>query len=211
MTGSSTSRAEFLHSDSPFANLPFASAPGRGVVASARNEPAIARMGARKGRLPLLVERMRELYGIELPQGPRRVAANGLAFVGVGVETWLAVRDGRPESDRSLNEFAASLRQALDESATVSEQNGAYAVLRLTGTRVRDTFAKFAPLDLHPRVFIPGSAASTLASHIPMTLWRLEDGQDGLPVFEIAVPRSYAGSFWHVVTTSAAEFGFVLE
>jgi sarcosine oxidase gamma subunit len=32
-----------------------------------------------------------------------------------------------------------------------------------------------------------------------------------LPVFEIAAPRSYAGSFWHVVVESAAEFGLARE
>jgi len=28
---------------------------------------------------------------------------------------------------------------------------------------------------------------------------------------KLAAPRSYAGSFWHVVAQSAAEFGFVRE
>jgi sarcosine oxidase gamma subunit len=50
--------------------------------------------------------------------------------------------------------------------------------------------------------------ASTLASHVGATLWRLEDIDD-LPVFEIAVFRSLAGSFWQTLTASAAEFGFV--
>jgi sarcosine oxidase subunit gamma len=121
----------------------------------------------------------------------------------VGVEAWLAVEDSGFASQR----FAASLRDAIDDLATVSDQIGSYAVLRLTGPRVRDALAKFIPLDLHARVFDPGSAASTIASHIPVTLWRLADASDGLPIFELAAPRSYAGSFWHVVMESAAQFG----
>jgi methylglutamate dehydrogenase subunit D len=87
---------------------------------------------------------------------------------------------------------------------TVSDQIGSYVVLRLTGPGVTDVLAKFVALDLHPRVFVPGSAASTIASHIPLTLWRLEDSPDGLPVFELIVPRSYAESFRYTLTESGA-------
>jgi heterotetrameric sarcosine oxidase gamma subunit len=221
-----------LQSHSPFADLPLTSAPGRGVVATDRDGLAIARVAARKGRLEALTSRVRERFGVELPREPRRVEANGLAFVGVGVETWLAegglastgtaLATGAPlaaatgtslvaAANTDLNRFTASLRQVIDDLATVSDQIGSYAVLRLTGPRVRDALAKFVPLDLHTRVFDPGSAASTIASHVPVTLWRLADGSDGSPVFELAAPRSYAGSFWHVVMESSAEFGFVRE
>jgi heterotetrameric sarcosine oxidase gamma subunit len=209
-----------LQSHSPFADLPLTSAPGRGVVASDRDLLAIARVAARKGQLAALTSRVRERFGVELPQGPQRVEANGLAFVGVGVETWLAVAEGGFASpgaapsaapDKALNGFAASVRQVIDDLATVSDQLGSYVVLRLTGPRVRDALAKFVPLDMHPHVFDPGSAATTIASHIPVTLWRLADDSDGSAVFEIAAPRSYAGSFWHVVMESSAEFGFVRE
>jgi methylglutamate dehydrogenase subunit D len=209
MSGSLTSRTEFaqlgapLQSHSPFASLPLSSAPGRGVVATDRDGLAITRIVARKGQLAALTSRLRERFGIELPQGPRRVGTNELALVGVGVESWLAVAEAGFTS--------ASLRESVDDLAAASDQTGGYAVLRLTGPRVRDALAKFVPLDLHTRVFDPGSAASTAASHIPVTLWRLADGSGGLAVFEIAVPRSYAGSFWHVVTESSAEFGFVRD
>jgi heterotetrameric sarcosine oxidase gamma subunit len=195
-----------LQSHSPFANLPLNSAPGRGVLATDRDGLAIARIAARKGRLAALTARVSERFGVELPHGPRRVEASGVAFVGLGVETWLAL------SEVGLaNTFAASLRDMMDDVAVVSDQIGSYAVLRLTGPRVRDALAKFVPLDLHARAFDPGSAASTIAAHVPVTLWRLQDRSDGSAVFELAVPRSYAGSFWHVVVESAAEFGLVRE
>jgi sarcosine oxidase subunit gamma len=216
MSGSSNSRA--LESHPPFANLPFTSAPGGGVIAADRSEIAIARVAARKGWSSALAQRARERFGIELPQGPRRVAANGLAVVGGGVESWLALSETGFSSEAGFdsvarfnaNGFAGSLRQAIDDVATVSDQIGSYVILRLTGPRVRDALAKFVPLDLHERGFDRGSAAATMGSHIPLTLWRLDDGAGGAPVFEVAAPRSYAESFWHVVTQSSAEFGFVL-
>src|SRR4030088_1484884 len=155
MSGSSNSRA--LHSQPPFANLPAPCAPGRGVIAADRDGLAIARVAARKGRSVALAQRVRERFGIEFPQGPRRVEANGLAFVGVGVETWLAVSEATSGADG----FAASMRQVVDDVATVSDQIGSYAILRLTGPRVRDALANFVPLYLHARVFDPGCAAAT--------------------------------------------------
>jgi methylglutamate dehydrogenase subunit D len=214
MSGSHTSRSESvqlgapLQSRPPFANLPLTSAAGRGVVATDRDALAIARIAARKGQLAALTSRVRERFGADLAHGPRRVEVNGVAFIGVGVETWLAVAE---RSFDAADRFAASLREALDDLAAISDQTGSYAVLRLTGPRLRDTLAKFVPLDLHTRVFDPGAAASTVASHVPVTLWRLPDDSAGLPVFEIAAPRSYARSFWHVVVESAAEFGLVRE
>jgi sarcosine oxidase subunit gamma len=70
--------------------------------------------------------------------------------------------------------------------------------------------AKILPIDLDERAFEPGKVASTAASHVGTTLWRLEDAADGSPVFEIVMFRSFAGSFWHSLAASAAEFGLVV-
>jgi sarcosine oxidase subunit gamma len=176
-----------------------------GVVAASRDTLAIARLAARKGRAADLTSTVRGQFGIELPNDPQRVRANELAFIGVGVATWLAVSECELANDE-LDGFAASLRNIVDESATVSDQIGACSVLRLTGRHVTAVLAKFVALDLHPRIVGPGSAASTLGSHIPLTLWRLEDSSAGLAVFELAVPRSYTTDFRHLLSASAAVF-----
>jgi sarcosine oxidase subunit gamma len=177
-----------------------------GLVATSRETLAIARIGARKGRAAALTNTVRERLGIELPNGPRRIQANELAFIGVGVGAWLALSECEL-ADSKLDGFAASLRSIVDASATVSDQIGSYSVLRLTGRHVAAVLAKFVALDLHPRVFVPGSAASTLGSHIPLTLWRLADSGAGLFAFELAVPRSYTTDFRHLLCESAAEYG----
>jgi len=159
-----------------------------------RDTLAIARIAARKGRAADLARAVRERFGIDLPDGPRRVESTGLAFIGIGVDTWLATRDDEPDT------FAASLRNALNAAATVSDQIGAYEVTRLTGQQSCEVLAKFVALDLHPGAFPTGSAAATLAGHIPLTLWRLADS------FELAVPRSYNPDFQHLLAASAAEF-----
>ncbi len=55
------------------------------------------------------------------------------------------------------------------------------------------------PIDLHPRVFAPGSVAITHASHIGIMVWQL----DGVPTYEIAVFRSFAQSLADWLAASA--------
>lgn len=173
-----------------------------GVLATSRDTLAIVRIAARKGRAAALAHTVRERFGIDLPNGPRRVQGQELAFIGIATQTWLAT------ADADLDGFAASVRTAVNDAGTVSDQTGSYIVLRLAGQRVRDVLAKLVALDLHPQVFAPGCAASTIASHIPLMLWRLDDDPGGSSAFELAVPRSYGKDFLHMVSESAAEFGF---
>ena len=187
----------------PFTGLAFSSAPSRGVLVADRDGLGLAAVLVRKGCLAALTARVRQRFGIELPRGPRRIAAGDVAFAGLGPAAWLA------SSEERGNAFALTLKEAVGDTASVADQSSGYAMLRLTGPKLRETLAKVLPIDLHPRAFAPGDVASTTASHIGATLWRLEDSAEGLPVFEIAVFRSLAGSFWDTLTRSAVEFGFV--
>jgi sarcosine oxidase subunit gamma len=187
----------------PFTGLPFSSASGRGVLAADRDGLGIATILVRKGQLNALSSRVRERFGIELPSGPYRVAAGDVAFAGVAPGSWLVT------SEIDSHRFAASLKEGLGAVAAVADQSSGYAVLRLTGPKLREALAKVLPVDLHPRSFRTGDVLATLASHVSATLWRLQDAADGSPVFEVAVYRSFAASFWHSLASSAAEFGFV--
>jgi methylglutamate dehydrogenase subunit D len=169
------------------------------MIVTSLDTLAIARVTARKGRTADLTRTVRERYGIELPVGPRRAKSDDLAFIGIGVNTWLAT------SDKELDGFAIVLRDVVDESAAVSDQIGAYQVWRLTGQHVREVLAKLVAIDLHPSVFTAGCAASTLGSHIPLTLWCPAESPDSI---ELAVPRSYGHDFGHLLAQNAREFGF---
>ena len=188
----------------PFTSLPFSSAPRRGVLFADRDGLGVATVLVRKGQIGALTQRVRERFGIELPRGPRRSASGDVAFAGTAPDAWLAT------GEAGGNSFAAFLKEAIGDMASVSDQSSGYAILRLTGPMVRDTLAKILPIDLHERAFEPDRVASTSASHVGATLWRLADAVDGSPVFEIAVFRSLVGSFWQILTSSAAEFGLVL-
>jgi sarcosine oxidase subunit gamma len=188
----------------PFAGLPMPSTTGHGVVVSERDGLGLATILARKGREAALAERVRDQFGIVLPKGPHRAAVGDVAFASTGPGAWLAT------GENGANRFAVSLKGTLAEFASVSDQSDGYAFLRLSGPRLRETLAKGISIDLDDGIFKPGDVAATAVFHIGTTLWRLDDAADDSPVFEIAVFRSLAGSFWHWLCESAAEFGLVL-
>ena len=190
--------AEHLVSVSAFAGVSASGAGG--VIVSDRDGLGIATILVRKGQADALATRVRDKFGIALPREPHRVSNGAIAFAGTGPETWLAT------AENGGNAFAASLRAELRDDAAVVNQSDGYAVLRLTGPKVRDALAKGVPVDLHPGAFRVGDVASTLVAHIGAVLWRLDDDK-GSAVFEVAVFRSLAGALWHWLSEGGAEFG----
>jgi sarcosine oxidase subunit gamma len=182
----------------PFSGLPVKPFTVRDVTVSDRDGLGLATVLVRKAKKDALEQRMHEHFRIELPRGPHRTNASDLALVGTGPGAWLAIHE------QAANVLATSLRQRIGDLALVVDQSDGYAVLRLSGPTVRDTLCKLVPVDVHARAFKIGDVATTIAAHIGATLWRLEDGDDGSPVFEIAVFRSLAASFWHLLSKSAA-------
>ena len=187
----------------PFAGLPVKPTEGSGVIVRDRDGLGLATVLVKTAMNQALAHRVRECFRIELPHGPRRATAGDIALIGTGPGAWLATHE------HAGNALAASLKETIGDLACVSDQSDGYAVLGLSGPKVRDTLMKLVPIDVHPRAFKIGDVAATVAARIGATLWRLEDGADGSPVFEIAVFRSLATSFWIALTQSAAEFGLV--
>lgn len=144
--------------------------------------------------------RIVEQFGVELRSGPARSAKGGTAFVGIGPGVWLACREAAEVS------WAAELAIRVSGLASVSDQASGYAVLRFGGSAARDLLSRCAFIDFHPSVFTPGSAAVTTIAHIGVILWRLDDTQ----AYEVAVFRSYAGSFWHWIEMTCAATGVKL-
>jgi len=190
---------------SAFAGLPTAVGSGSGVLATERHGLAIARIVARSRQSARFAELFRASFGVEPPNGPRRASGGDVAIAGSGPQAWLATRDG------AGNGFAQSLRRLLEDCASVSDQSDAYAILRLTGPKVRDTLAKLIPIDIHPRSFHVNDVAHTICGYVNVTLWRLEDTARSDPIFEIWVGRSLAVSLHQAISHGAAEFGFVRQ
>ena len=192
-----------LHPVSALAGLAI---PGRygkggepGVVIAERSRLGLATVAARKGQAGALTDAVAGAYGVALPDGSRVAHGKAVSFVGYGPGQWLAV------SESLANEaLARDLGQRLKGLASVSDQSGGRTVLRLSGPRAREVLAKGLPIDLHPRAFGPGSAATSTISLMGVQLWQVDDA----PSYDIAVFRSLSASFWRWLTASAAEFGY---
>lgn len=198
--------ASALHLDerSAFDGLLQPVGSGNGVVVGDRSNLELVTLVARKGQEGALAARMEAAYGLRLPGGPKRMVSGPVAALGTGPQAWLVTREASPGAERGT--LAEELVQTLGSLAAVTDQTSGYATLRISGPRARDTFAKGLDIDLHPRAFGPGDAAVTACSHIGVTLWQLDDA----PTYEIAMFRSMAGSFWHWLSDSAAEYGLAV-
>ncbi|MET0689324.1 MAG: sarcosine oxidase subunit gamma family protein [Methyloceanibacter sp.] len=172
---------------------------GAGVTISERIGLGLATVAARKGQARALQDRVREAYGVDLPQTSRVVVGPDVNFVGYGPGQWLAV------SETLANEtLACALAERLKGLASISEQSSGRTVIRVSGARARDVVAKGLPIDLDPRAFPLGSAATSTISLMGVQLWQADDTRS----YDIAVFRSLSESFWRWLAASAAEFGY---
>ena len=193
-----------LKARSPFAGL---LKPGRhgghnsppGVAISERIGLALFVISAAAGKASEVAAKVLAVTGLELPMGPKRVSKDGFALIGTAPGQWLAVVEGK-----SALGLLAKLAVGLKGLATIIDQSDGKVVLRVSGPRARDTLAKGCSLDLHPSVFKPGSAGTTPVALIDCVIWQVDE----TPSYDLAIPTSFAESFWSWLTASAAEYGY---
>lgn len=158
----------------------------------------LASVLVRKTCASALARRVHEHFALQLPLGAQRASSGPVAFAGIGPGAWLAsCEDGHKT-------FAKSLSEIIGEFAAVSDQSDGYAIVRLSGVRIPTILSKLVPLDFDARAFRPDHVAATVAAHVRVVLWRLPDTNGSLSVFELAIPRSFVGSFWDALLTSAS-------
>jgi sarcosine oxidase subunit gamma len=182
-------------------------APGRfgkpdghaGVTIAERTGLGLATVAARKGQDDGLKASVRETYGVALPLTATVANGNDMSFIGTGPGQWLAVSGSL--GHETLAEELASTLQGL---ASISDQSSGRAVVRISGPRARDVLAKGLAIDLDPRVFGAGSAATSTISHMGVLVWREGEAE----TYDVALFRSVTESFWRWLTASAAEFGY---
>lgn len=155
----------------------------------------IAAEGKEAGLQAILAER----FGLSLPGGGAAQIEGERGLIWSAPGQWLALAPS-PQALRDLPEVLRGV-------ASVTDQSDSRALVRITGPRARALLAKGVAVDLHPHAFGPGRAAVTSIAHIGVQLWQRDAG----PSYEIAVARSFAGSFWHWLEQAAAEFGFAVE
>lgn len=169
-----------------------------GTKVLSRTPGALAELMPFKGRAEIVAKAIRDLHGVELPHKRQRVEGARLACIWAGPARWLV--EARARVPREPME---ELEQHLAGNAALVRQTDGRALLQMSGPKVREVLRKGVAVDLHPRSFGPGDAAVTLVAGIDVHLWQLDD----VPTFELLINRSVAESFWHWLSSAAAEFG----
>lgn len=156
---------------------------GGGVSVMLRDDLTIVSVMARKDCGHALAARC------GLRNAPKTSGTGGVTALGIGPARWLFL-------GQTMEELAP-----LCDMASLSDHSDGYAVFEVWGRAARAALAKGVPVDLHPEAFTDDVAVTVIA-HIDAIVWRTSQDR-----FAIAVLRSYAGSFWHWLSASAAEFG----
>lgn len=154
-------------------------------------------IAVRGGQISALSAAIERTFGTALPTRPARAAGAQATFIWSACDHWLAVgpRD---------HQLAARMAACAGDLASVTDLTGARTIVRIGGPRARDGMMKVVPVDLDPSVFSAGSAAVTVAAHIPVQIWQT----DAAPTYEIACPRSYGVSLWQTLCAAFAAYGY---
>jgi sarcosine oxidase, subunit gamma len=143
-----------------------------------------------------------------LPGEPCTSAAKAqIAALWLGPDEWLVTC---PAGE--VARLQSSLREALaDVHAAVTDLTDGRVAFRLAGPSARDVLAKGTPLDLHPRVFPPGSCAQSLLAKASVLFHLLDDDGERGPSFDVYVSRSFAHYLWMWLEDAGREYGVQIE
>lgn len=162
------------------------------VVIAERPGLSLVQVMARRGREQAVAA------GLGLDPTPGQASE-----IQVGRALWLAPGAWMVVAERDEEGVLyRSLCAQLQDVAAVVDQSHGRTVLRLAGRRARDVLAKGCRLDLHPRVFRPGTCAQTVIAQMAVLLHQ----DDERPTYDLCVFAGYAVDFLAWLTSSAAEF-----
>ncbi|MDA7947051.1 MAG: hypothetical protein MPJ78_06200 [Hyphomicrobiaceae bacterium] len=144
---------------------------------------------ARNGKSGELARVVARFLKRKKPLAPLESAEQGGIFIcAVGPrEYWVLARG------RSSAKNLGALEKVVKDHASVFEQTDGRFVIRLSGPRAADVLARGTSLDLHDPERPDAWGSHTLIEHIPALV--LRHMHKSAAVYNVSVPRSYAGSF----------------
>lgn len=120
---------------------------------------------------------------------------------------WLGPDEWHIVTTTPASERVGALEANLDNiSAACNDVSGGYVCLELTGAGAADVLAKGCTLDLHPRVFKPGSCAQTNLAKCAVLIAR--SSQEN--TFDLLVRRSFAEYACLWLARASSERGWFL-
>lgn len=163
-----------------------------------REERFLTMVGLRLDEASAARPRVARALGAELPAGCGQVGAGDAAAV-----LWLSPDEFLVVSEtRSAEEIVDAVSAALDGTpGAVLDLSANRTTFRLEGASARAVLQKGCPLDLHPRVFGPGTAVVTTIGRVPILLWQV-----GEQSYRILPRASFADFLGRWLIDAMAEF-----
>ncbi len=162
-----------------------------GVSVRPRDGLGMLSVATPRGGVATLALALREHAGLVPPDPACWVGDDALALLWCAPGQYLAVGDAAATQ---------RLADALRGTALTIDLTDARVVVRLSGPAVREVLTRVVPLDLHPRAMRPGHVASTIAAHIGVQLWQIDD----TPSYDLSGPVSFAGSLLRALELAGA-------
>ena len=166
--------------------------------------PFVAMAGLRADPAGPAAAAVAEYLGVGLPTGPSTYAESETATaIWLGPDEWLVT-----SPFRTPEELETGLREAVgvdgaEFAGSVVDVSAQRTTLRLRGEHVRDLLSGGCAIDLHPRVFLRGSAAQTLLGQAGVVLMALDDTGTH---YQIVVRSSFAGYVTSWLLDAATEY-----
>lgn len=158
---------------------------------------------ARSGQEQKLVSAIARFLGRSAPLLPLEGAErNGLFICATGPrDYWVfAERRSSPEVIRAIEAISDGL-------ASVFDQSDGRLVLRVSGSKAVDLLAKGSPLDLCGPSLPAACGIHTVIEQIPALVVR----HNASTIYDLSVPRSYAGSFAIWLYEAMNEYEYMVE
>lgn len=172
-------------------------ADGAGVTLTETRPGSIVQVAAWPGQEKALMEAIRSVAGLALPDGAGGGVAEAVrAVFGVAPGKFLAVDQAEG--------LGARLQAAITaEIGTVTELSHGRTAIRIGGRQAEWVLQKLFAVDFSLPAFPLGSGCSTVHHDVFAQIQRTGPDQ-----FDLYVFRSFARSFWRTLCRSAEEVGY---
>jgi heterotetrameric sarcosine oxidase gamma subunit len=178
------------------------SAPERFALALTERPRSLVCLMARKNKANALAAAIKAAFGLDLPPPGRWAAGAEADAIWVRPGGWLL--ESEPAEPGALRARVAASTEGL--GAAIDQSSGR-SVIRFAGAPARSVLATSCRLDLHPRVFGPGSAAMTRVAHVVCGI-RLVDLT---PSFDLVIGSTYARWLIEELLEASAGYGVRFE
>ena len=162
----------------------------------------IVQVMPRRGREAAFAAAMRAAFGMDPPGPGRAISAGDATAIWIQPTAWFLCAPRAAEGA-----LAARAAAAFAGIAAVEDQSHGRTTIRISGPNARAVLSRGCRVDLHPRAFGPGRAASTMIAHVGCLVHQVDDA----PSYDLVVFSTFAQTFLEWLLHAAAEDGLVVE